>query len=97
MIEVSLYEPKGSGGHLFFYARKKGLIKRDLVRALVYGGVCEREIRVAGLKGKWVITEQGLSIPNRKVGAVCLLADVPGGRGAFGVSEKTSYRSFTWQ
>ena len=36
MIEVPLYEPKGSGAHLFFYVRKKGFIKRDLARALVY-------------------------------------------------------------
>ena len=43
-----------------------------------YGGVCEREIGVAGLKDKWAITKQWLSIPNRKAGAVRLLADVPG-------------------
>ena len=78
VVELPLYEPNGSGSHLFLNVRKKGLTTQDLVKALVRGGVCEREIGVAGLKDKRAITEQWLSIPNRKSRALCALADVPG-------------------
>lgn len=61
--EIPSYEPQGSGSHLFLHVRKRGLTTRDVVKALGEADVPEARIGVAGLKDKYAVTEQWLSIP----------------------------------
>ncbi len=63
--EVPAYLPTGSGEHLYLWVEKRGLTTRDLVDRLVALGVPEVGIGVAGLKDKYAVTRQWLSIPGR--------------------------------
>ncbi len=63
--EVPAYLPSGSGEHLYLWVEKRGLTTRDLVDRLVALGVPEVGIGVAGLKDKYAVTRQWLSIPAR--------------------------------
>jgi tRNA pseudouridine13 synthase len=47
------------------HVRKRGLTTRDVVKALVASGIAEARIGVAGLKDKYAVTEQWLSVPWR--------------------------------
>jgi tRNA pseudouridine13 synthase len=57
---------------------KRGLTTRDLVLALLREGLKEREIGVAGLKDKYAVTRQWLSVPNRHAAAFEALEGLEG-------------------
>jgi tRNA pseudouridine13 synthase len=78
VVELPSYLPDGKGSHLYLRVRKRGLTTRDLVLALTAAGPKESEIGVAGLKDKWAVTEQWLSIPHRHAAAVEALVDLEG-------------------
>lgn len=62
--EVALYEPSGSGDHLYVRIEKQGLTTPDLVTLLSrVSGAKERDIGYAGMKDKHGITSQWLSLP----------------------------------
>lgn len=63
--EVPAYLPSGEGEHLYLFVEKRGLTTRDLVERLTALGVPEVGIGVAGLKDKYAVTRQWLSIPAR--------------------------------
>ena len=63
--ELPLYVPGGHGSHAYALVEKRNLTTRDLVLALVREGVKEKEIGVAGLKDKFAVTQQWLSVPNK--------------------------------
>lgn len=64
--EIPLYEPSGSGEHLYVRIRKRGLATPDLTRIVgKAAGVRERDIGYAGLKDKHAITSQWLSLPKQ--------------------------------
>ena len=67
--EEPLYLPEGTGSHAYALVEKRGLTTRDLVLALLREGLKEREIGVAGLKDKYAVTRQWLSVPNRHAAA----------------------------
>ena len=74
--EVPLYLPEGSGSHAYARVEKRGLTTRDLVVALMRQGLKEKEIGVAGLKDKYAVTTQWLSVPNRHAAALAALAEL---------------------
>jgi len=61
--EVPAYLPSGRGEHLFLLVEKRGLTTRELVDRLIALGVPEAAIGVAGLKDKYAVTRQWLSLP----------------------------------
>ncbi|HEX7004516.1 MAG TPA: tRNA pseudouridine(13) synthase TruD [Trueperaceae bacterium] len=61
--EIPAYLPEGSGSHAYALVRKQGLTTRDLVLTLMEAGLAEKQIGVAGLKDKYAVTEQWLSVP----------------------------------
>jgi tRNA pseudouridine13 synthase len=63
--EVALYEPSGEGSHAYFWVEKRGLTTRALVQALMAAGIEEKAIGAAGLKDKYAVTRQWLSVPQR--------------------------------
>jgi tRNA pseudouridine13 synthase len=87
--EVPAYEPEGSGSHAYALVRKRGLTTRDLVLALQRHGLEEKEIGVAGLKDKYAVTEQWLSVPQRRSDALAALEGMPGVE----VLEQTRHRN----
>lgn len=64
--EIPLYEPSGSGDHLYVRVQKRGLATPDLVRIVGKAArVRDRDIGYAGLKDKHAITSQWLSLPKQ--------------------------------
>ncbi|MDZ7704278.1 MAG: tRNA pseudouridine(13) synthase TruD [Trueperaceae bacterium] len=78
--ELPLYAPDGKGSHAFAHVEKRGLTTRDLVVALKNAGVAENTIGVAGLKDKYAVTRQWLSVPNRHAEAFAALDELDGVR-----------------
>ncbi len=78
--ELPAYEPQGSGSHLYLRVEKRGLTTRDLVQALMAGGLAENQIGVAGLKDKHAVTVQWISIPKAFEEASRELDALPGAR-----------------
>ena len=76
--ELPLYLPEGSGSHAYARVEKRGLTTRDLILALMQQGLKEKEIGVAGLKDKYAVTRQWLSVPNRHAAAFTALAELDG-------------------
>ena len=76
--ELPLYLPEGSGSHAYAFVEKRGLTTRDLVLALLREGLKEQEIGVAGLKDKYAVTRQWLSVPNRHAEAFGALDGLEG-------------------
>ena len=76
--EVPLYERQGSGSHAYAFVEKRALTTRDLVTALMGAGVAEKSIGVAGLKDKYAVTRQWLSVPNREADKLDVLTDLEG-------------------
>ncbi len=76
--ELPLYLPEGSGSHAYALVEKRGLTTRDLVLALLREGLKEQEIGVAGLKDKYAVTRQWLSVPNRHAAALGALENLEG-------------------
>ena len=63
--EIPLYLPSGKGSHAYVRIEKIGITTRDVVVALLDEGLKENQIGVAGLKDKYAIARQWLSVPNR--------------------------------
>jgi len=80
VTEIPAYLPEGTGSHRYLLVEKRGYNTRELVQALMRGGVEERSIGVAGLKDKAAVTVQWLSVPKRYPEAVAELAALPGVR-----------------
>ncbi|MFA5593739.1 MAG: tRNA pseudouridine(13) synthase TruD [Trueperaceae bacterium] len=80
VTEIPTYLPEGTGSHRYLLVEKRGYNTRELVQALMRGGVEERAIGVAGLKDKAAVTVQWLSVPKRYPEAVGELAALPGVR-----------------
>jgi tRNA pseudouridine13 synthase len=78
--ELPSYEPQGSGSFAYARVEKRGLTSSDLVKALKNAGVPEKRIGMAGLKDKYAVTTQWISIPNAQVDAFSALADLEGVR-----------------
>lgn len=78
VTEIPAYLPDGSGSHAYFLVRKVGKTTRDLVVALTGAGIPENRIGVAGLKDKWAITQQWISVPWAMHESAERLADLPG-------------------
>ncbi|MEX2542538.1 MAG: tRNA pseudouridine(13) synthase TruD [Trueperaceae bacterium] len=76
--EIPAYQLEGSGSHAYALVRKRGLTTRDLVLALQGQGLGEKEIGVAGLKDKYAVTEQWLSVPQASSQALDALERLPG-------------------
>lgn len=64
VVEIPAYDPCGEGEHLFVRIEKTGLSTEELVGDVASRlGIARREIGTAGLKDKWAVTEQTISIP----------------------------------
>ncbi|MEX2536516.1 MAG: tRNA pseudouridine(13) synthase TruD [Trueperaceae bacterium] len=87
--EIPAYELQGSGSHAYVLVRKRGLTTRDLVLALQGAGLSEKEIGVAGLKDKYAVTEQWLSVPQARSGALDALESLTGVE----ILERTRHRN----
>ncbi len=62
--EVPLYEPSGTGEHLYVTFEKRGLTTDEAVRSLARAaGVQPRDVGVAGVKDKHAVTTQTVSLP----------------------------------
>jgi tRNA pseudouridine13 synthase len=78
VIEIPAYLPSGEGSHCYLRLRKRGLTTFDAVRSLAEAlGVAPRDVGTAGLKDKWAVTEQWVSVPGVSPAAALALA-VPG-------------------
>lgn len=61
--EIPAYEASGEGEHVFVRFTKTGLTTQDAVRAIARGLSCEaREAGHAGMKDKWAVTTQTISL-----------------------------------
>ncbi len=78
VTEIPAYLPAGRGSHRYLLVEKRGYTTRELVQALMRGGVEEKAIGVAGLKDKAAVTVQWLSVPKRFPEAVGELQALPG-------------------
>ncbi|MEM6429618.1 MAG: tRNA pseudouridine(13) synthase TruD [Deinococcota bacterium] len=78
--ELPLYEAQGSGSFLYARVEKRGLTSSDLVKVLKQAGVPEKRIGMAGLKDKYAVTRQWLSIPNAQANALSALETLEGVR-----------------
>lgn len=78
--ELPIYLPQGYGSHAFALIEKKNLTTRDLVVALTREGLQEKQIGVAGLKDKFAVTQQWLSVPNKHAAAFAALEKLDGVR-----------------
>lgn len=63
VTERPAYLPEGRGSHYYLRIRKRERTTRDLVVALRDAGVPDARVGVAGLKDKYAVTEQWLSVP----------------------------------
>lgn len=68
--EVPLYPPSGDGDHLYVRFTKRALTTEEVVRSLSRViGANPRDAGVAGMKDKWAVTTQTVSLqPSREVG-----------------------------
>lgn len=61
--ELPAYAPSGEGGHVFVRFTKRGLSTVDAVQAIARALSCEpREAGHAGMKDKWAVTTQTISL-----------------------------------
>ncbi len=62
--EVALYEPSGTGEHVYVRHRRSGVTTQDLAHALArMFGLRHFDVGVAGLKDKVAVAEQTFSLP----------------------------------
>lgn len=76
--EVPLYQPSGTGEHIYLFVQKRSMSTLDMVGVLAkHFGVPRRDIGVAGLKDKRAITRQVVSVrlPGREVTDIPMLRD----------------------
>ena len=76
--EIPRYAPSGSGAFAYARIEKRGLTTHDLAAALRAGGVPYHEIGLAGLKDKYAVTTQWLSVPERWAPQLAALDELPG-------------------
>lgn len=76
--EIPLYQPCGSGEHVYAELEKRGLTTLEMLRRLARAlGVAERDLGYAGMKDARGITRQSVSIPGVRPEAVAAL-EIPG-------------------
>lgn len=75
--ELPLYLPEGEGSHAYALVEKRGLTTRDVLLCLMEAGVAEKDIGTAGLKDKYAVTQQWLSVPQRQADAFDALGQHP--------------------
>lgn len=64
--EIPAYEPSGTGEHLFLWIEKRDVAAEQLTRHVARGlGISPRDIGVAGLKDRFAVTRQYVSVPAR--------------------------------
>lgn len=64
VVELPLYPPSGTGGHVFVTFEKEGLATDEAVRRLAGRlGVAPRDVGFAGMKDRHAVTEQTVSFP----------------------------------
>lgn len=76
--EIPLYQPSGTGEHLYMFVQKRSMSTLDMVDVLArHFGVPKRDIGFAGLKDKRAITRQVVSVrlPGRDDTDVPMLRD----------------------
>ncbi len=78
--EVPRHEPSGEGEFAYAYVEKRGLNTHDLIAALRERRVPYNEVGVAGLKDRWAVTRQWLSVPVRYVAELQALDQLDGVR-----------------
>lgn len=87
--EIPAYKPQGSGSFAYAKVEKRGLTSSDLVKTLKNAGVPEKRIGMAGLKDKYAVTTQWLSIPNARADAFDALESLDGVR----IVEKSRHKN----
>ena len=78
--EIPRSPPNGQGEFAWAYVEKRGLNTHDLVAALRERGVRYNDVGVAGLKDKYAVTRQWLSVPAQFSGALEALDGMDGVR-----------------
>lgn len=76
--EMPLYQPSGTGEHVYLFVQKQAMSTLDMVGVLArHFGVTKRDIGYAGLKDKRAITRQVVSVrlPGREVEEIPMLRD----------------------
>jgi tRNA pseudouridine13 synthase len=69
--ELPVYQPSGSGEHLFLWVEKTDVSGPDLVRHIGRAlGISPRDIGTAGVKDRRAVTRQFVSVPARAEGHV---------------------------
>lgn len=64
--EIPAYEPSGTGEHLFLWIEKRDVAAEQLTRHVARGlEISPRDVGVAGLKDRFAVTRQYLSVPAR--------------------------------
>ena len=76
--ELSRFPPSGEGEFAYAYVEKRGLNTHDLVATLREHGVPYDQVGVAGLKDKYAITRQWLSVPAAHARCFNALDDMDG-------------------
>ena len=74
--EVPRQQPSGEGEYCFAYVEKRGLNTHDLIAALQQGGVRYDEVGVAGLKDRFAVTRQWISLPVAHTACLAALEDL---------------------
>ncbi len=78
--EIPLYQPCGSGEHLYLTVEKRGLTTYELLNRVARRlGIRERDLGYAGLKDARAVTRQTISIPGVRPEEVSRF-DIPGVR-----------------
>ena len=78
--EIPRFYPDGEGEFAYAYVEKRGLNTHDLVAALRERGVPYNAVGVAGLKDKYAVTRQWLSVPVDHAGSLEALDELEGAR-----------------
>ena len=76
--EIPRSQPSGEGDFAYGYIEKRDLNTHDLVAALRERGVPYNDVGVAGLKDKYAVTRQWLSVPAHFAGALEALDQLEG-------------------
>lgn len=78
--EIPRFQPSGAGEFAYAYVEKRVLNTYDLVAALREQGVPYNDVGVAGLKDKYAVTQQWLSVPGEHARALESLDGMDGVR-----------------
>jgi tRNA pseudouridine13 synthase len=64
VVELPLYPCSGEGQHLYVEVEKREMTSTELIERLAtHFGFDKREVGMAGMKDKWAVTRQWLSLP----------------------------------